>query len=196
MENKPSGGRFLVALLAFALTAATGIVLLLTTLVVWLSALTGSLVTATLIVSGLCFLLAAAIYALALRAPIDRIQDQVETIYDVAHAAKTGYEWLSGKLQLFLAVREAAQGVNTEKSGCGQASGFSMRPGPERTARISSETPRTRSYSSRRCAASVRISAPDRASRSARRPVSGPASRIRSVPPPSRTNSKSSVGNV
>ena len=104
MENKPSGGRFLVALLAFALTAATGIVLLLTTLVVWLSALTGSLVTATLIVSGLCFLLAAAIYALALRAPIDRIQDQVETIYDVAHAAKTG--WLSGKLQLFLAVRE------------------------------------------------------------------------------------------
>lgn len=34
------------------------------------------------------------------------IQDQVETIYDVAHAAKTGYEWLSGKLQLFLAVRE------------------------------------------------------------------------------------------
>ena len=42
MENKPSGGRFLVALLAFALTAATGIVLLLTTLVVWLSALTGS----------------------------------------------------------------------------------------------------------------------------------------------------------
>ena len=106
MENKPSGGRFLVALLAFALTAATGIVLLLTTLVVWLSALTGSLVTATLIVSGLCFLLAAAIYALALRAPIDRIQDQVETIYDVAHAAKTGYEWLSGKLQLFLAVRE------------------------------------------------------------------------------------------
>lgn len=78
MENKPSGGRFLVALLAFALTAATGIVLLLTTLVVWLSALTGSLVTATLIVSGLCFLL----------------------------AAKTGYEWLSGKLQLFLAVRE------------------------------------------------------------------------------------------
>mgnify|MGYP001126967376 CR=1 FL=1 len=98
MENKPSGGRFLVALLAFALTAATGIVLLLTTLVVWLSALTGSLVTATLIVSGLCFLLA--------RAPIDRIQDQVETVYDVAHAAKTGYEWLSGKLQLFLAVRE------------------------------------------------------------------------------------------
>ena len=85
MENKPSGGRFLVALLAFALTAATGIVLLLTTLVVWLSALTGSLVTATLIVS---------------------IQDQVETVYDVAHAAKTGYEWLSGKLQLFLAVRE------------------------------------------------------------------------------------------
>ena len=106
MENKPSGGRFLVALLAFALRAATGIVLLLTTLVVWLSALTGSLVTATLIVSGLCFLLAAAIYALALRAPIDRIQDQVETVYDVAHAAKTGYEWLSGKLQLFLAVRE------------------------------------------------------------------------------------------
>lgn len=75
-------------------------------LVVWLSALTGSLVTATLIVSGLCFLLAGAIYALALRAPIDRIQDQVETVYDVAHAAKTGYEWLSGKLQLFLAVRE------------------------------------------------------------------------------------------
>ena len=90
MENKPSGGRFLVALLAFALTAATGIVLLLTTLVVWLSALTGSLVTATLIVSGLCFLLAAAIYALALRAPIDRIQDQVETVYDVKPNAEGG----------------------------------------------------------------------------------------------------------
>ena len=95
-----------MALLAFALTAATGIVLLLTTRGGGRAARAGARGAAAGGGSGLCFLLAAAIYALALRAPIDRIQDQVETVYDVAHAAKTGYEWLSGKLQLFLAVRE------------------------------------------------------------------------------------------
>lgn len=102
-----SRGSFVVALICFVLIAATCLVLLITTLVVWLSALTGSMIAATLIVSGLCFVLAVTIYLLALREPLARIQDQIETIYEVAHAAREGYEWVTDKVLMFLKVREA-----------------------------------------------------------------------------------------
>lgn len=108
-ENKPHG-HFAIALIAFILIAATCVVLLITTLVVWLSALTGSIIWATLIVSGLCLLIAAAIYLFALRATLNRIHDQIETIYEVAHAARRSYDWiterLSERIEFFLKLRD------------------------------------------------------------------------------------------
>lgn len=94
--NTPRGN-FALGLIWFVLIAATGVVLLITSLVVWLSALTGSMIAALLIVSGICFLLAGTIYFLALRDTLSRIQEQIDTVYEVARAARTGYEWLTDK---------------------------------------------------------------------------------------------------
>ena len=52
MENKPSGGRFIAALLFFATTAGIAILLLLTALVIWLSSVTGSFIASALIAGG------------------------------------------------------------------------------------------------------------------------------------------------
>lgn len=101
-RTNKSGGSFFLGLIFFVLAAATGVMLLIATLVVWLSALTGSLIAATLIIGGFCFLLAGVIYLLALRAPIARIQEQIDTVYDVANAAKTAYRWVTHKIDLFL----------------------------------------------------------------------------------------------
>lgn len=101
-----SHGSFVITLIGFMLIAATGFVLLITTLVVWLSALTGSMIAATLIVSGICFALAGAIYLLALRDPLSRIQDQIDTIYDVARTAREGYKWVTDKVLMLLRLRD------------------------------------------------------------------------------------------
>lgn len=105
-REKPPQGNFAVALICFVLIAATCVVLLITTLVIWLSSLTGSMIAATLIVSGICFVLALMIYLLALRAPLERIQDQIDTIYEVARAARQGYEWVSDRVSMLLKLRE------------------------------------------------------------------------------------------
>ena len=105
MENKPSGGRFIASLLFFAMTAAIAVLLLLTALVVWLSSVTGSFIVSALILGGLFALLAFVIYLLAIRDAVDHIRSQAETVYEVARAAQTGYEWLTEKVTLFLRVR-------------------------------------------------------------------------------------------
>ena len=100
MENKPSGGRFIAALLFFATTAGIAILLLLTALVIWLSSVTGSFIASALIAGG---------YLFAIRDAVEQIRRQAETVYEVAHAAQTGYEWLAGKVSLFLKLREELQ---------------------------------------------------------------------------------------
>ena len=105
-EHKPSGGRFIASLLFFAMTAAIAVLLLLTALVVWLSSVTGSFIVSALILGGLFALLAFVIYLLAIRDAVDHIRSQAETVYEVARAAQTGYEWLTEKVTLFLRLRE------------------------------------------------------------------------------------------
>ena len=109
MDNrKTSGGSFVAALVFFVMTASIAIFLLLTALVVWLSEVTLSLIhiLSSLIVGGFFAVLAAVIYLLAIREGVERIRDQVETVYDVARAAKEGYEWLTDKFLLFMKLRE------------------------------------------------------------------------------------------
>jgi len=105
MENKPSGGRFIAALLFFATTAGIAILLLLTALVIWLSSVTGSFIASALIAGGFF----AVLYLFAIRDAVEQIRRQAETVYEVAHAAQTGYEWLAGKVSLFLKLREELQ---------------------------------------------------------------------------------------
>ena len=107
MDNrKTSGGSFVAALVFFVMTASIAIFLLLTALVVWLSEVTGSFILSSLIVGGFFAVLAAVIYLLAIREGVERIRDQVETVYDVARAAKEWYEWLTDKFLLFMKLRE------------------------------------------------------------------------------------------
>lgn len=95
-------GSFLVALVAFVLIAATGLMLFLTAFVLWMYALTGSLVGGVLITGGCCTLLAATIYGWLLRPHLCRMQEQIETVYEVARAARSGYEWVLGKVTSLL----------------------------------------------------------------------------------------------
>ena len=106
-REKAFGGNFVVALIFFVLIAATGFVLLITTLVAWLAELMGSVVLATLIVCGACIIAALLIYLLALRRPLARMQDQLETVYEVARLARSGYDWVQERLRALLNLREA-----------------------------------------------------------------------------------------
>ena len=105
-NRKTSGGSFVAALVFFVMTASIAIFLLLTALVEWLSVVTGSCSLSSLIVGGFFAVLAAVIYLLAIREGVERIRDQVETVYDVARAAKEGYEWLTDKFLLLMKLRE------------------------------------------------------------------------------------------
>ena len=88
------------------MTVSIAMFLLRTALVVWLAEVTGSFSLSSLIVGGFFAVLAAVIYLLAIREGVERIRDQVETVYDVARAAKEGYEWLTDKFLLFMKLRE------------------------------------------------------------------------------------------
>ena len=100
-------GAFLVALVAFVLIAATGLMLFLTAFVLWMYALTGSLIAGVLIAGGCCTLLAATIYGWLLRPHLCRMQEQIETVYEVASRIKDGYDWLSDKFSFLSFLRRS-----------------------------------------------------------------------------------------
>lgn len=144
MENKPSGGRFIAALLFFATTAGIAILLLLTALVIWLSSVTGSFIASALIAGGFFAVLALLVYLFAIRDAVEQIRRQAETVYEVAHAAQTGYEWLAGKVSLFLKLREELQ-KKWKKAGAASCSGF-FRPSAKGCAAISARTLAERAF--------------------------------------------------
>lgn len=88
------------------MTASIAIFLLLTALVVWLSEVTGSFILSSLIVGGFFAVLAAVIYLLAIREGRGAHPRPGRNVYDVARAAKEGYEWLTDKFLLFMKLRE------------------------------------------------------------------------------------------
>lgn len=98
--GKSSGGGFVVVFLLFGTCIAITILMLLTALVVWLSEVTGSFIAATLILSGLFAAASAGIYLLAIREAVERIRTRAETVYEVARAARSGYEWVMRKVTI------------------------------------------------------------------------------------------------
>lgn len=99
-RDKSSGGGFVVVFLLFGTCVAITILMLLTALVVWLSEVTGSFIAATLILSGLFAAASAGIYLLSIREAVERIRTRAETVYEVARAARSGYEWVLRKVTL------------------------------------------------------------------------------------------------
>lgn len=99
-----SGGNFVVPLILFTLVVATGGLLFIAALVVWLASVLGSLIGAMLLSGGLCILTALLIYLLGLQAPFALIRDRLDTVYEVAHTARMGYDWLLRRWQLLAAL--------------------------------------------------------------------------------------------
>lgn len=107
METRNTrGSHFAVSLLMFALMALTAMFMLLTAAVVGLSVLTGSIIVSSLIIGGVFAMIALMIYLLVLRDAFEKLHTQIDTIYDVARSARTGYEWVSEKLALWLRLKE------------------------------------------------------------------------------------------
>lgn len=98
MNDRSASGHFAAALLLFGISALVALLMGLTALLVWLSALTGSFVLSAALLGALFALVAGAIYRFALRDELQRLRTQIETVYEVAHAARTGYEWLVAKV--------------------------------------------------------------------------------------------------
>ena len=98
--ERSSGGRFVVEFLLFGTCVAIAILMLLTALVVWLSEVMESFIVAALILSGLFAVASAGIYLLSIRETVERIRTRAETVYEVARAARSGYEWVMRRLTL------------------------------------------------------------------------------------------------
>ena len=80
---------------------------------------TPQVIAAALIVGGFFALLAAVVYLTAIRETLDRLRAQAETVYEVARAARSGYEWVLGKVAMVLSLRGESSGEvdrNTRKS--------------------------------------------------------------------------------
>lgn len=107
MVNRPKPrSRFVAATVYFALTASIAIVLLVTAAVVWLSELTGSFIISALIMGVFFAILATTIYQLAVKEGMERMRNQIDTIYEVARAVQTGYEWIMDKVLAFMRPHE------------------------------------------------------------------------------------------
>lgn len=103
METRsPQRGSFALSLVLFILMAMTALFLLLVAAVIGLSALTGSIVASVLIFGGIFGLMALIIYFCVLRDAFDRIQAQVDTVYNVANTVRSGYEWVCDKALLWI----------------------------------------------------------------------------------------------
>lgn len=81
-------------LVFFALTAVIAAGMFLTAVVLWLSEILGSTVLACIIVGGVFAIVAIIIYFASVRATIERFRENLDTVYEVSHLAKSGYEWI------------------------------------------------------------------------------------------------------
>lgn len=92
MNNlNPPPGKVLWPIIFFVSTVLIAFVLLVVALVVWIAEVIESGFLAALIVGGLFLALSLLIYLTTARRAIEYLQNRLETIYDVAYAARRGY---------------------------------------------------------------------------------------------------------
>ena len=103
MQSENHSPRSLMtAIVTFLLSIITATILLVVLLLEWITSLVGSDILATLIVEALFLLVAAIIYLLSAHKAITQIKARWDEIYDVARAARKGYERVRDFLRLFL----------------------------------------------------------------------------------------------
>lgn len=91
-DDKLLHKQMLLPLLSFAVAIMMVVILLMTSLVIWLTELIGSASLAALCLAGLFLVVAWIIYIVWTRTVVDYINEKLDTIYDVAFAARNGYE--------------------------------------------------------------------------------------------------------
>lgn len=104
-NKSAANGHLFLALLMFCMTAGIAILLLIAALVIGLSELLGSFTWSALLVGGVFALLAAGIYLFSLKGPMEQIRARIETVYDVARLMKQGYDWVRGKLDFLVRLK-------------------------------------------------------------------------------------------
>ena len=106
MNDRSASGHLVAALLLFAISVLAAMLMVLTALVVWLSSLTGSGGLLAFVSGGVVALGALAIYGFSSWEGLRRSRTQMETVYEVAYAARSGYGWLVAKVVRLLRPRE------------------------------------------------------------------------------------------
>lgn len=91
-DNKLQSRSVLAPLVFFAVATAMALIMMIATLVMWLTELIGSATWATLIVGGFFTFVAWLIYVLSVKQSILYVKDRLDTIYDVAFAVRNGYK--------------------------------------------------------------------------------------------------------
>lgn len=92
--KEPSKPKVILSLLCFALTLLLAVALFVVTLVIALGRILGEAWLAAAIVCLALFALALIIYLAYARKAIQYLDSRMDTIYDVASAARSGYEFM------------------------------------------------------------------------------------------------------
>lgn len=103
-ENQPRR-HLITPIVVFGITALIAVVMLLWALVIWLAQLTGSMIWATLILGGvfaLIALIALIVYLVSVRPAVQYISDQLDNIAEMAQIVRSGYNWITDKLNSIL----------------------------------------------------------------------------------------------
>lgn len=92
MDNfNPQPRKVLMPIVCFVTTIVIALIMLVVALVVWVAELVQSGSIAALIVGGMFMFISLIIYLITARKSIEYLQNRLETIYDVAYAARRGY---------------------------------------------------------------------------------------------------------
>ena len=101
-NDKLINKQMLLPLLSFAAALMAAVILLMTACVIWLTELIGSASLAALIMAGVFLVVSWVVYIVWTRPVIVYINEKLDTIYDVAFAARNGYKVVkSFALKLF-----------------------------------------------------------------------------------------------
>ena len=99
-ENQPRR-HLITPIVVFGITALIAVVMLLWALVIWLAQLTGSMI--CYVDSGGVFaLIALIVYLVSVRPAVQYISDQLDNIAEMAQIVRSGYNWITDKLNSIL----------------------------------------------------------------------------------------------
>ena len=115
-ENQPRR-HLITPIVVFGITALIAVVMLLWALVIWLAQLTGSMIWATLILGGVFALIALIVYLVSVRPAVQYISDQLDNIAEMAQIVRSGYNWITDKLNSILcSVRKSSAETLTKST--------------------------------------------------------------------------------